>query len=135
MGKIYLLLLYALMGGICYYHAKRRGRNPYIWLGIGVFFGILGLITLFILPPLRRRNPQPVAGIAKINLETLDPSHSSKLWYYLDQQNQQFGPMSIDALSSAWHNGKVNRTTFVWNEVMDSWKRIEEVLRPPLKTS
>ncbi len=144
MNTIYLLLLYAAIGVFCYQQAKKRGRNPNIWLAIGLLFGILGMIALYVLPPLNKsqnaqgktvQSNQPVPTPPKTNLETLDSSHLNKLWYYLDHDHQQFGPMSIDALSHAWREGKIHKATFVWNEMMENWKSLEETLRPPPQTS
>lgn len=142
MQQIIMLIISTIMGAICYRYSKLRGRNPYTWFGIGLLFGIFGLIALFVMPPLnrpreaRRRKDskvEPPSAIIKNNLQTIDPAHSSKLWYYLDPENQQFGPMSIDALTNAWRDGKVNGTTYVWNEVMENWRRFEEVLTPPFQ--
>ncbi|MBS0653851.1 MAG: DUF4339 domain-containing protein [Verrucomicrobia bacterium] len=142
MQKIIPIIICTIIGAICYRYSKQRGRNPYTWFAIGLLFGVFGLIALFVMPPLNRprgakkgKGPaiEPLPTIFKNNLETLDPSHTSKLWYYLDQENQQFGPMSLDALTNAWRDGKVHATTYVWNEVMENWKRFEEVLKAPLQ--
>ncbi len=141
MQQIIMIIICTIIGAICYRYSKQRGRNPYTWFAIGLLFGILGLIALFVMPPLNRphntkngKDPfiEPTTPtVINHHLETLDPSHSSKLWYYLDQENQQFGPMSIDALTKAWRDGKVHGATYVWNELMENWKRFEEVLKGP----
>jgi hypothetical protein len=138
MVNLLTLVMCTLIGMLCFRCAKKRGRNPHAWFAIGLFFGIFGLGALFLLPPLNklpRIGPSPDPLLAKKNLEILDPSHSSKLWYYLDEENQQFGPMSLDALTNAWERGKVDKTTYVWNEVMENWKHLEEVLRTPLQNA
>lgn len=143
MKQLIPILICAVIGLICFVWAPKRGRSPYNWFFIGLFFGILGLLALFLLPPLKRRRiPTPqmkaadalaIPSINPLRLETIDPSHESKMWYYLDQENQQFGPMSIDGLSRAWHEGKVTQATYVWNEVMENWKRLEEVIKHPIQ--
>lgn len=144
MQQIIMMIICTIIGAICYRYSKQRGRNPYTWFTIGLFFGLFGLIALFVMPPLNRprggkkgKDPdlERVPTLINHHLETLDPTHSSKLWYYLDQENQQFGPMSIDALTKAWRDGKVHATTYVWNELMENWKRFEEVLKTPLHTT
>ncbi len=141
MQQMIMILICTIIGALCYHYSKKRGRNPYTWCAIGLLFGIFGLIALFVMRPLNR--PRGAENrkdldlevppiIINNHLETLDPSHSNKLWYYLDQENQQFGPMSIDALTNAWRDGKVHAATYVWNEVMENWKRFEEVLKAPL---
>ena len=140
MNALPLLLFYIVIGVISSNCAKKRGRNPYIWFGIGFFLGILTLLVLFLLPALKSSQnreegnvagKQPIPTPAKINLETLDSTHFNTLWYYLDHNHDQFGPMSIDALSRVWREGKIAKTTFVWNEFMENWKRFEEVLIVP----
>jgi len=49
-----------------------------------------------------------------------------KLWYYLDESNNQCGPMTLDALRNEWMEGKVKNTTFVWNEELPEWKPLQE---------
>lgn len=37
----------SLLSGIgCYLFAKRKGKNPYLWFGIGVVFSVIGLIII-----------------------------------------------------------------------------------------
>ncbi len=142
MNQLIALVICGIIGAVCYHYSKQRGRNPYAWLAIGILFGVFGLIALFVLPPLngkavikKKGNQEPQAPLSEVKpkLETVDPTHLSKLWYYLDNSNQQFGPMSLDALSKAWHEGTVNQTTYVWNDLMENWKRLEEVLNAPIQ--
>jgi hypothetical protein len=125
------ILLSLMLGWGCSHLARQRGRSPLHWLIAGALFGIFALIALFLLP-VRKRNatsvPVPVQIIPK--LAVLSPSHQEKFWYFLDAQSTQFGPMSFDALSRAWNEGKVGENTYVWNESMDNWQRFQEVIKP-----
>jgi hypothetical protein len=132
--QVLLSILLALtLGWGCSHLARQRGRNPMNWFIAGVLFGIFALILLFILP-IRKRNEQanpaaaPVKKLPKLTI--LAPAHEEKLWYFLDEEKTQFGPMSFDALSRAWNEGKVRDSTFVWNESMEDWQRFQEVIRP-----
>jgi len=144
-----------LMGGICAYQAKQRGRNALAWFGIGLLFGILGLILLFLLKPLRAahggrpkiviskiessvpfgKEAEPATGEAPLQpvispeLQHLTKEH--KIWYYLDAENMRFGPMSFYALHGAWQEGKVTRTTYVWNEDFEGWKLFGDLFQKP----
>jgi hypothetical protein len=128
------ILLSLVLGWGCSHFAKQRGRSPLNWFIAGLFFGILALIVLFILPVRKRKEevPDPKNPFAQniSKLAVLLPSHAEKLWYFLDEQKKQFGPMSLDALSKAWDEGKVQRHTFVWNELMENWQPFQEVIQP-----
>lgn len=118
-----------LLAWSCGHYAKRRGRNPTTWFVAGAFFGILALIALFIFP-VRKPNEKPIATqpIDKTpSLTATCPIQAQKLWYYLNDNKEQFGPMSFNALSKAWLDGSVQEQTFVWNEEMENWQPLKEV--------
>lgn len=114
----------------CGHYAKQRGRDPKIWLVAGFFFGILALIVLFFLPPKKviPKPQQPVQPPAP-PLTILHPDHTGKLWYFLDTEQKQYGPMSFDALNRAWNEGKVQEKTYVWNEAMENWQQCKDIFR------
>jgi len=127
------VLLSFILGWGCSRLARQRGRKPLNWFIAGLFFGIFALITLFILPTRRRietSNSENLLSQKIPKLAILSPSHEEKLWYFLDEKKTQIGPMSFDALSKAWNEGKVQEHTYVWNESMDNWQRFQEVIRP-----
>ena len=124
------VVLSIFLGWGCSRIAKQRGRNPLNWFIGGIFFGVFAVITLFILPSLKNKEnnaalPLPIPP----KLTALSPSHAEKLWYFLDDEKAQFGPMSLDALSEAWHKGKIKETTYVWNELMENWQPFREVIK------
>jgi hypothetical protein len=43
---IYLFLFYLLFAIILYFVAKKKGREPLFWAGLGFFFGPLALLFL-----------------------------------------------------------------------------------------
>jgi hypothetical protein len=126
------IVLGVILGWGCSYYAKRRGRNPTPWFFAGLFFGIFALLILFILP-VRKAGEKTVAQAPSAPkpapLTTIFPLHAGKLWYFLDEQKAQFGPMSFDALSKARHEGKVQEQTYVWNETMENWQRFQDVIQ------
>jgi hypothetical protein len=127
------ILLSLTLGWGCSHWAKQRGRSPLNWFIAGLFFGIFALVVLFILPIRRRTEAShsevpPPQKTPKLSI--LSPSHEEKLWYFLDKQKSQIGPMSFDALSKAWTEGKICENTYVWNESMDNWQQFQEVIRP-----
>jgi hypothetical protein len=121
-----------IMGAIAAYIARRRGKNPYLWFGIGMLLGILGLFLIFFIPN-KKRPSQTQDSLAKEPIVTLDitptvsASSKEKLWYYLSKSNEQFGPMSFDFLKKAFFEGKIKASTYVWNEELDNWKMFENI--------
>jgi len=119
-----LMIFSALaMGGIAAYLAKRKKKDPFLWFCIGAFFGLLGVLYLyFFAKPAKKTEEPPLSTVVKAS--TLP----QKFWYYLDQENHQFGPMSFEALNQAWKDGKVSINTYVWNEDLESWKPFGELI-------
>lgn len=118
-----LLCFWLLQGSIAAYYAKRKGRNPYLWFAIGCVFGILGIFAVFFLKKPAQKDPKTVDAEAKPVPKSLPHRH----WYYLDQNSQQVGPVSTSALESAWREGKITPSTYVWHEGMDNWKLWQDV--------
>src|ERR1700735_1974676 len=127
MQYFYSFLFGLVNAFICAYFAKKRGRNSLYWFMGGVFFGLFALGTLFLLP-IRKIAAQVKSDASAPLLQAVAPEQASKLWYYLDQTKQQYGPMSLDALGKAWNDGKLHVHSLVWNEDLESWKKLEEVV-------
>jgi len=132
MQTFFSIVLSLIFAWGCSHHARLRGRNPTTWFFAGALFGLLAVIALFIL---KKRSSDPLPEVVgKLatkggpSLEPLFPTHADKYWYFLDTEKTQFGPMSFDGLSRAWHEGTVTETTFVWNEEMENWQHFKEVI-------
>ena|SRR5690242_6877035 len=115
-----------LLAWVCAYYAMRRGYNPIIGFIAGIFFGVLALITLFILPNRKSQSQTPSASKVS-SIQATCPIQAQKLWYYLNDKKEQFGPMSFNALSRAWVDGAIQEKTYVWNEEMENWQPLKEV--------
>ena len=113
-----------LIGSLSAYLAYRRERNPYLWFGIGFLFGIFGILFLFFSPS-RKKKEVPVEAAP---LPTIQ-GPSNKFWYYLDPAQQQQGPMSLDALTTAWREGKIDLSTYIWHEDLSDWKPLQEMVK------
>ncbi len=127
---ILTMFFWLLMGVSTAYFAQQRGRNPYIWFAIGIFFGLLGLLFVFLLP-IVNVNEEMNDSIAE--KESFVPLLSQKSheflikdWFYLDSQNKQQGPIPFNALKKMFEGEELKRNTFVWSEGMSDWKKIEE---------
>lgn len=121
-----LMLISAVaIGALSAYLAYKRERNPYLWFFVGFLFGIFGIFAIFFASA--KKKPVPVAAPPEPVFTIAGPT--DKFWYYLDPAHQQQGPMSRDALTIAWKEGKVDLSTFVWHEEMAEWKPLKETLK------
>lgn len=49
------------------------------------------------------------------------------MWHYLDESQQQQGPLDAQAVSKLWDEGQIDGMTMVWNPSMPEWKSVAEV--------
>lgn len=104
-----------------------------IWFALGVILGLIAVIILYILP--QKIAVAPAGAVSENKMSDEEVSYTPPedvasrppevLWYYLDKENNQFGPMSFNALKSAWNSDEVDANTYIWNENMEEWKRLE----------
>ena len=141
----FVLLL--IIASFTSYYANRKGRNPAIWFVLGVLLGIFAPLILLFLPKVKQEGD----GLPTMTFSKPDPSLShlppsppsseeairqqeeNKLWYYLDQDHQQIGPVSIVALRELWNRGKLDLNQFVWSEGMEKWEKVDTL--PELKAT
>lgn len=104
------------MGIISVYYAKKNFKNPYLWFFLGVLFGVWSLVALFFINHKKKETtPQ------KKN----DPFlKSDKLWYYLTDDKEQVGPMSLTKLNSLYRTGKIHDNSYIWNEDLENWQKL-----------
>lgn len=129
------VILWVLMGGATSYFAAQRGRDPFAWFLVGMMLGLIGLIILFLLPPVEEKEEESheeefeVTGENELIPEAPASSDNYRFrdWFYLDEKNQQSGPISFHMLRKVWLQGKVSRDTFVWSEGMESWQKVQDL--------
>ncbi len=136
MYLMFCLLSWTLLGYLCSKIALKRGRNPIVWFALGAILGLLAVIALYMLP--KKAMVLPAAG-APITSQTMEKEVTNGsaddinrrppelLWYYLDKEDKQYGPMSFYALQKAWDDDQIIGSTYVWNEEMDNWKTLENL--------
>ena len=112
--------------------AAKRGRNPTLWFFLGVVLGLIAVVVLYFLPRTQTLAPANGAPMQKAAIPNTPPEEISdhppeKLWYYLDSEKAQFGPMSFYALQGAWDDDKITASTYIWNEDMENWARLESL--------
>jgi len=117
----------SIVGLLSAHLARRRGRNPFGWFAIGFFFGLFGVLAIFFIPQSKKE---------EIGLAPLQPAPKpylfgpiNKFWYYLDKTHSQVGPMSYNAISKTWQEGKLPPATLVWNEDLEGWKPLQDLIR------
>ncbi|MCB1114572.1 MAG: DUF4339 domain-containing protein [Chlamydiia bacterium] len=110
MGILTLLIYLSFCAWVSYL-ALKRGRDPTNWFFIALFFGILGLIALLLMPRLE----EPVSE---------DPL-SGKQWYYLNPGRKIKGPCSASRLRQLLTSGDITLETLVWCEGMPDWKPLK----------
>ena len=124
------------------YYAGSQGRNSLKWFVIGLLLGILAPLILFFLPPVKKEKsgsfpsmtispPDPsLAHLPHAVLSSEDlkiKEEENKLWFYLDQNHEQVGPVSVVALRELWNRGKLELNQYVWSEGMEQWKKVEDL--------
>jgi len=146
--SMFYVILFLAMAGLTAYYAHFKGRNPLAWFALTLLFGFFAPLILLFIPrlgpdgaPLKQDN-EPM-----MNVSNPDPSLANqipppsplltrskdedKLWYYLDQDHQQIGPVSVVALRELWNTGRLELSSYVWSEGMLDWKKVDEL--PDLK--
>ncbi len=141
----FILLL--IIASFTAYYASRKGRNPLLWFIIGILLGIFaplillffpavkpdqvdnGMPTMTVLPPDpdHQQLPQPPPAPADLKRQ----EEEEKLWYYLDQNHQQEGPVSSVALRELWNRGQLEVNSYVWTNGMEQWEKVDNL--PELK--
>ena len=98
-------IMCVIFGAISAYMARGRGKNPYLWFFLGMFFGLFGVLFLAFGSRFKKRAKKPLEPTIDITPQ-FDPVHQNKFWYFLSPENKQNGPMSFDALTQAYREGK-----------------------------
>jgi hypothetical protein len=136
----FILLL--LIASLTAYYANRKGRNPLLWFIIGILFGIFAPLILYFFPPVNQRSNN---GLPTMTVSPPDPSlqhlpeappteaelrdreEDNRLWYYLDENHEQIGPVSMIALRELWNRGQLELNSYVWSLGMDKWEKVDRL--------
>lgn len=143
----FILLL--LIASFTSYYANLKGRNPILWFIIGILLGIFAPLILLFFPNIKNERNDS-GGMPTMTISNPDPSNQQhlpetpltemevkqqeledKLWYYLDQNHEQIGPVSLIALRELWNRGQLDLNSYVWADGMEQWQKVD--LLPDLK--
>ena len=127
------LIISLINGCVCLYIAKKRGKAIWPWFFVGLFLGIFGLFFLLLIPSsLLKKKPLPPPPLEEEKESLSLPSPSvleSSLWYYLDKENKQVGPISFAELKNKVLTQVLIGTKYIWYEEWEEWRQIQEL--PP----
>lgn len=131
----FILLL--MIAGLTAYYANTKGRNPLLWFIIGILLGIFAPILLFFFPQAKQEGDYPTMSVSNPDpsLEVKTPpkfleekkGQEDQLWFYLDENHQQMGPVSIIALRELWNRGSLDLNRYVWTEGMEKWEKVDQL--------
>lgn len=125
------IVLWLLVSTATAYFANQRGRDPFVWFMIGMLLGFLGLLLVFLLPPVGEEPPPEEAEYAFLEQKNDSSKRSHEYlindWYYYDQEQKRQGPIRFEHLQNLWRDGVITNHTFVWSEGMERWRKLEEV--------
>lgn len=141
-----------VIAGLTAYYADKKGRNSFTWFILGLLLGVIAPIVLFFLSNLKKE--KEIENSTTPTMTVYPPSHQmlpsetqeepkqlaltedNKLWYYLDDNHHQYGPVSLIALKDLWNTGQLNLNSYVWSEGMQQWEIVDSLphLKEALKT-
>ena len=125
-----------IIGFITSQIAKKNNRNQYLWFFLGYLFGFIGLISLLIMNkyyPKKKIKRKRIPKASKTSVKLIKKPHPSLkrhenvFWYYLDKTDEQFGPLSFDAITKYFKENKISKNTYVWNENYKDWREIHKI--------
>jgi hypothetical protein len=124
-----LISIWLTFGFLCSYLAKNKNRKPVFWFYMGVFFGLIAVVVILFL----KKDKKIIHEIKDIKVKIdnsifkINPLDDKNFWYYLDKDNKQIGPLSLKAIEDNFLNKKINPFTYVWNDTLDEWKKLNEL--------
>lgn len=150
-----LLVICTIIGTICAFVAKGRGRHPFAWFAIGSTIGLLGLLLLLLLP--RKKMPpqqdeSKLAPVKAMSSEAASPADDgqnfsptpranyriradlSTNWYYIhihdSNKYEVCGPMTVDDLRKVFVQHSLPLTTYIWCDEFPDWIQLSDVQNP-----
>lgn len=125
-----------IFGWVNAFIASKKGRDPLLWFVLGLFFALISLIILLVLPAVKPKKrvegDSPFVGTtidvtplgAKEGVTTTEirlDSVEDQSWFYLDERRQQKGPITFLQLKELFKERIVVDNTYLWSEGMSEW--------------
>ncbi len=135
MQFLLLFLFTVLSGWVTSIFAQKRGRDPFVWFMIGMVFGVMGMMMLFIFPSLTKKGETtPDDPEEPLYQQTFPLGHEDLTqkfylwdWYYLNDERNTTGPVGFAEIKKLWNEKAIRDSTYVWHEEMTDWQRITEI--------
>lgn len=135
------VILVGVIASLTAYYAHRQGRDPWLWMALGLLLGLIAPVILLFLsfskqneeqskevtrhvyedPPLQLSQPPLIE-----EKENVLP-FAEKYWYYLDETHQQRGPVEETVLKELWKGGNLSTQTYVWSSGMEAWQTVAQL--------
>ncbi len=122
MEKILWIVAVGFVGA---YVAKKRKLNPFFWFAVCFMLGLTALLGFIFLPFFLKKWKKKSPPVKEPAISLAFPLES--LWYYLEEDDTQNGPMSFLKLQQMMQEGKIQENTYIWNENFSHWKLWKDV--------
>ncbi|MBF5050474.1 Uncharacterized protein CLAVI_000079 [Candidatus Clavichlamydia salmonicola] len=114
------------------YIATKKRRHVLLWFILGMFFGIIGIFFLILLPTKDEYKiqlqdlPQRCSDILTKYSDSTPPKfpNVNDLWFYGKSPQSQSGPLSLQELIEALQKEDNLKDIFVWKKGMKVWKKL-----------
>lgn len=116
-------LVLCIIGAFTGQYAEKKGRSRNFWFVLTLLLGIFAPLILWFLPSLKKEDK--TSQLPKEAESTTSPEEK---WYYLDEEHQTLGPITLPELKQLMTNGKVDASTLVWKQGMTDWKKMGETI-------
>lgn len=138
---ILTLMMWIFLGMSTAYVGIRKGRNPYIWFGVGILLGIIGLLISLFIPKKKGAETLPVKESRPPEIKTVEPlekivdpavplkeevKYESKQWYYYDSNKSQQGPINFNDFKRLYESKEIQPDSFIWCEGMFDWIKLRD---------
>lgn len=87
-----------------------------------MFFGIFGLLALFLFPKEQSKPLGEEITVLPV-IEPMKPELATQ-WFYLDEMHVQKGPIALSELKELYKNQVISDKSYVWSEGMQQWKTL-----------
>ena len=102
---------------------KKKGPQPNPLVCFRRSFFLPSLLLLAFLPTRETEAPSPTPEEKQESPSEEPP----EVWFYLDQERSQIGPLSLSKLKRLFYRGDLTGKSLVWTPTFNEWKKIEQL--------
>ncbi len=119
------IIFWAACGLTCAVWAEKKGKNPYLWFLVGLFFSVAGVVIAYF--KLRHKTPLQPAKQLPDRFPVSENYGKTRLWFIIEKNNEVSGSMSFYALKKKFDEKLIDESTYVWTEALPDWQRLGTV--------